>query len=391
MVHGSICETWNPWIDNDIQPADAMHSAIKRRRARLRLPTEQLSFGVTSGMEKKARNRTTLEDVARRAKVSTSAVSRTFTQGASVSKKTRQRVIKAANALGFRPNILARSLMTRRSELIALVSNAIGNPYVMEIIDRFTIELQNRRLRPLIFNLGADYDSSEVISLMSQYQVDGVVIASSTLPYDFAKSVADFGMPTVIAFGGGMANNAVSAAFVDNVEGGSIAALALIQGGYRSIGFLGGPSHATTTQDRLAGFQSRLAIHDVSPVSVAFAEEYSHPAGMETALSMFRAHSELDALFCADDLLAMGTFDAIRYKLKRAIPDVGVIGFNDIQMAGWPNYNLTTIRSHVDQVIAHAIDMLQVQIDHGPRPIEKRIVSCELVARGTLKSMVPAA
>jgi DNA-binding LacI/PurR family transcriptional regulator len=112
---------------------------------------------------------------------------------------------------------------------------------------------------------------------------------------------------------------------------------------------------------------------------------------METALRMFRAHSDLDALFCADDLLAMGTFDAIRYKLKRTIPDVGVIGFNDIQMAGWPNYNLTTIRSHVDQVIAHAIDMLQVQIDHGPRPIEKRIVSCELVARGTLKSMVPVA
>jgi DNA-binding LacI/PurR family transcriptional regulator len=343
------------------------------------------------GMEKKTRTRTTLEDVARRAKVSTSAVSRTFTQGASVSKKTRQRVLKAANELGFRPNILARSLMTRRSELIALVSNAFRNPYVMDIIDKFTIELQNRRLRPLIFNLGTDFDSFEVISLMSQYQVDGVVIASSTLPYEFAKSVADFGMPTVIAFGGGMAHNAVSAAFVDNVEGGRIAARALVKGGYHTIGFLGGPSQATTTQDRLAGFQSQLASDGVSPVCVAFASEYSHPAGMETALSMFSAHPELEALFCADDLLATGAFDAIRYKLKRAIPEVGVIGFNDIQMAGWPNYNLTTIRSHVEQVIGHAIDMLQVQIDHGPRPIEKRIVSCELVVRGTLRPTVPAA
>jgi DNA-binding LacI/PurR family transcriptional regulator len=116
--------------------------------------------------------------------------------------------------------------------------------------------------------------------------------------------------------------------------------------------------------------------------------EYSHPAEMETALSMFRAHPALGALFCGDDFLATGAFDAIRHKLKRAIPEVGIIGFNDIQMAGWPSYNLTTIRSHVDQVIAHAIDMLQVQIEHGPRPIEKRIVSCELVVRGTLRSTV---
>jgi DNA-binding LacI/PurR family transcriptional regulator len=104
---------------------------------------------------------------------------------------------------------------------------------------------------------------------------------------------------------------------------------------------------------------------------------------------MFKAHPKLDALFCADDLLATGAFDAVRHKLKRTIPGVGIIGFNDIQMASWPSYNLTTVRSHVDQVIAHAIDVLQAQIEHGPRPIEKRMVSCELVLRGTLRSKVP--
>jgi DNA-binding LacI/PurR family transcriptional regulator len=339
-------------------------------------------------MEKTTRTRTTLEDVARRAKVSASAVSRTFTEGASVSKKTKQKVLKAANELGFRPNILARSLMTRRSELIALVSNAFRNPYVMQIIDQFTTELQNRRLRPLIFNLGTEFDPAEVISLMAQYQVDGVVIASSTLPNEFAKSVANFGMPTVIAFGGGMLNNSVSAAFVDNIEGGKIAAKAIIDGGYGKIGFLGGPRYATTTQDRLTGFQSMLASEGLSLAKIAFASEYSHAAGMETALGMFNKYPEIDALFCADDLLAAGAFDIIRHKLKRGIPGTGLIGFNDIQMAGWPNYNLTTIRSHVDQVIAYAIDMLQAQIEQGPRPVEKRIVSCELVVRGTLKTSV---
>jgi DNA-binding LacI/PurR family transcriptional regulator len=223
---------------------------------------------------------------------------------------------------------------------------------------------------------------------MAQYQVDGVVIASSTLPYAFAKSVADFGMATVIAFGGGMAHNSVSAAFVDNEEGGRIAARALIAGEYRNIGFLGGPRDATTTMDRLTGFKSVLASSGLSVVHTAFAADYSHAAGMTTALSMFKKRPELDALFCADDLLAAGTFDAISHKLRRKIPEVGIIGFNDIQMAGWPSYNLTTIRSHVDQVIAHSIDMLHAQIEQGPRPVEKRIVSCELVVRDTVRSPV---
>jgi DNA-binding LacI/PurR family transcriptional regulator len=162
----------------------------------------------------------------------------------------------------------------------------------------------------------------------------------------------------------------------------------LLQAGYRNVGFLGGPRDATTTQDRLSGFQTELRDEGRSASHVAFASEYSHEAGMATALAMFKKYPALDALFCGDDLLAAGAYDVIRHTLKRTIPAVGIIGFDDIQMAGWPSYNLTTIRSHVDQVIGHAIDMLQLQINQGPRPIEKRIVSCELVLRGTIRSPV---
>jgi DNA-binding LacI/PurR family transcriptional regulator len=299
------------------------------------------------------------------------------------------RVLKAAEKLGFRPNILARSLMTGRSALIALVSNAFDNPYVMQIIDCFTLELQRRSLRPLVFNLGSTHDWSETVALMSQYQIDGIAIASSTLSPSFVESVAKSGIPTVMAFGRAVGEAAVSAVFADNVEGGRMAAIEFLRRGYEKLGFIGGPRQATTTQDRLAGFREQLAQQDARPAVVAYANEYSHAAGRKTVVDVLREHPEVDALFCADDLLGAGALDGIRFGLRRAVPkDIGVIGFDDIQMASWDAYRLSTLRTQIDQVIVNSIDMLQAQIQHGHRTIEKRIIGCEFVARESLRAAV---
>lgn len=334
--------------------------------------------------EKKGR-RATLVDVAKLAKVSPSAVSRTFTSGASVSKKTRLRVLKASEELGFRPNILARSLMTGRSALIALVSNAFNNPYVMNIIDVFTTELQNRNLRPLVFNLTGDHDWPETIKLMFQYQIDGIVIASSTLDPDFVNQVGKSKIPTVIAFGRSMSEDGIDSVFVDNVEGGRIAAREFLGRGYRTLGFIGAPAFVTTSQDRLVGFRDELASKGATAPVVVHTDEYSHAAGLKASVKLLRDHPGIDGLFCADDLLGIGALDGLRVTLKRDVPETGVIGFNDIQMAGWPSHSLSTLRTHTDQIVISAIDMLQARIQNGPRPKEKRIISCEMVVRDSLR------
>lgn len=336
----------------------------------------------------KDRRRVTLADVAERAKVSTSAVSRTFKPGgAPVAKKTKARVLKAAEELGFRPNILARSLMTGRSAMIALVSNAFENPYVMSILDAFTIELQNRNLRPVVFNLSHDYDRKEVVTLMAQYQIDGVLIASSTIDPAFIENVNKAQIPAVIAFGREVGQAPVSAAFVDNVEGGRMAARELVRRGYRRMGFIGAPETVSTSKDRLAGFREALHSEKLEPVAVAHGGDYSHEAGRKAAKKLLEAHPDIDALFCGDDLLGMGALDAIRFDLDRRVPETGVIGFNDIGMASWPAYDLTTFRTHTEQVVANAIDMLEAQIENGPRPRETRMTACELVVRGSLRAL----
>ena len=130
----------------------------------------------------------TLKDVAERAGVSRSAVSRTFTEGASVSLKTRRKVERAAEELGYHPNALASSLTTGRTKLIGLVSNNFHNPIFLEVFDRFTRGLQDRGLRPLLVNLTDETDPVNSVRLLRQYSVDGVIVASSTLSHSPAPS-----------------------------------------------------------------------------------------------------------------------------------------------------------------------------------------------------------
>ena len=146
-------------------------------------------------------NVVTLREVASRAGVSRSAVSRTFTPGASVSLKTREKVERAALELGYSPNALASSLKTGRTKLIGLVLNNFHNPLFLEVFDQFTRGLQAEGLRPLMVNLTDETDPQNSVQMMRQYSVDGVVVASSTLPLSFARAFRDAGVPssTVLA------------------------------------------------------------------------------------------------------------------------------------------------------------------------------------------------
>ena len=130
----------------------------------------------------------TLKDVAARAGVSTSAVSRTFTDGASVSARMRHKVETAARELGYRPNALASSLTTGRTKLVGLVSDNFRNPIFLEVFDLFTRALQDIGLRPLLVNLSQEKDPQHSVRMLTQYSVDGVVVASSTLPPAFAEA-----------------------------------------------------------------------------------------------------------------------------------------------------------------------------------------------------------
>jgi len=177
----------------------------------------------------------TLKDVAARAGVSHAAASRSFTPGASVSAKTRAKVEQAAAALGYSPNMLARSLTTRKTQLVGLVSNNFQNPVFLQIFDLFTRALQEQGLRPLLVNLSDETDPERCLQMLRQYSVDGVIVASSHLPQGFARAFQQAGIAVVHAFGRAAAVPDVSVAAIDNVAAGRMAAQALIARGYAEM------------------------------------------------------------------------------------------------------------------------------------------------------------
>ena len=326
----------------------------------------------------------TLKDVAKRAGVSRSAVSRTFTNGASVSDSMRHKVEKAATELGYTPNALASSLTTGRTRLIGLVSNNFHNPIFLEVFDLFTRGLQDRGLRPLLVNLSDETDPANSVSMLRQYSVDGVVVASSTLTPEFSQAFKNANIPVVHSFGRHSSSPQVHVVGIDNVECGRMAARELQERGYRRVGFLGGPQSATSTQDRIEGFKSELAQCKNISMCHSYADGYSFEAGRREMKRLLKG-KVAEAYFCGDDVLSIGALSAIQDAGLSVPGDIGIIGLNDMEMAGWENINLTTIRQPVKQIISSSIELIVAMLDDPERYPEARLFPSTVVERGTLK------
>ena len=197
-------------------------------------------------------------DVAEKAGVSRSAVSRVFTPGASVSKGTAEKVRKAAAALGYRPNVLARSLNTGRSRIIGLVVAYLENQFYPEAIERLSKALQAEGYHVLVFMASNDNEATQsVIDELLDYQVDGIIAASVGLSNDLTRRCEGLGIP-ILLFNRHQYDDKLTSITSDNVGGGRQLADFLVAGGHKRIAYIAGWEGASTQMDREAGFQTGL-------------------------------------------------------------------------------------------------------------------------------------
>jgi DNA-binding LacI/PurR family transcriptional regulator len=220
--------------------------------------------------------------------------------------------------------------------------------------------------------------------MLRQYSVDGVIVASSTLPPSFAQAFRDAGMPVVHSFGRYTSSPHVHVVGIDNIACGRMAADALIARGYSRVAFLGGPESATSTQDRERGFLGRLSEHPEITVSVSYASAYSFDAGRAEMARCLAAHPA-QAYFCGDDVLSIGALSAIAEAGLRCPEDIGIIGLNDMKMSAWQNIDLTTIHQPVAEIIGASIDLVVATIEDPARHPETRLFPCRVIERGTLR------
>ncbi|MCE8037613.1 MAG: LacI family DNA-binding transcriptional regulator [Halomonadaceae bacterium] len=330
------------------------------------------------------RKSVTSRDVARLAGVSQSAVSRSFSPNASVSDKTRKKVMEAARELGYRPNTIARSLITRSSRTIAVVTYSLENPFYTFVLERASRFFQKQGYHLLLFFAPSDRGFDSVIEEIIRSQVEGVLMLAITLDTEQAETVADFGIPVVIV------NRTVNYAGIsqvgcDNHRGGFWAGSYLASLGHRRIAYLAGLEDSSTNQQRYAGFLAGLASRGQECHAVEVGN-YRYLDASQATRRLFAAPSVPDALFAANDLMAIAAMETLRHELGLAVPEeVSVIGFDDIPMSTWPSHSLTTLQQPVEQMVVKATELLLEQIAHADTEPEHIMLPVTPMLRGSTR------
>ena len=328
-------------------------------------------------------------DVAVLANVSQSAVSRTFTPGASVSEKTKSKVLLAANKLGYRPNAIARSLSTNQSRIIALVMSYLENQFYPLVIEHLSQELQKQGYHVLLF-IGQtnNFDADSILLDILQYQVDGIVMASATLSPNLAKNCAAAGVPVVLfnRISSISQSNLTSTSSVttDNHTGGKMVAKTLVERGYQKIAFISGLENSSTSIQRENGLREGLAEFNLE-ICLRSVGNYDFNQAKDATRELFESKNRPDAIFVANDHMAIATMDVIREELQLRIPeDIGIIGFDNIPQANWQSYQLTTMSQDVNQMVLSTVGVLLNQIQQAIKP-EHIVIPCEIIERNTLR------
>lgn len=322
-------------------------------------------------------------DVARRAGVSQSAVSRAFSPGGIISAETRAKVEAAAAELGYRPNALARSLITKRTNMVALLTGDIANPHYARIINAFSLGLQKRGLHVLLFSLTEGQSVEAAIEEVLKYRVDGVIMISAALSSEVGEACAKVGVPVVLYNRYARQPN-VSSVRIENRAGGRRMADYLIDRGHRAIGFIAGTAIDPTSNDRELGFTERIAERGARLVGRA-AGDYGFASGGTGLEMLMRGAEPPTAIFAASDLMAFGAMDHARHRLGLRVPeDISIAGFDDLPEAGWPSYDLTTIRQPVETMAVASVDLLIERIESAAARPQTQLVPGELIVRGSV-------
>lgn len=325
-------------------------------------------------------------EVAKRAGVSRSAVSRVFTPGASVSEATARKVRAAAKALGYRPNVLARSLITGRSRIIGLVVAYLENQFYPEAIERLSRQLQARGYHVLVFMASNDSaETRKVIDELLDYQVDGIVAASVGMSNDLTRRCEDAGIPIVL-FNRHQNDVRLSSVTSDNLAGGRRLAEFLLAGGHERIGHIAGWEGASTQIDREAGFRAGLAEAGAA-LAARTVGNFHYDTAQAAAREMFDVDAPPDAVFVTNDHMAFAVMDVLRFELGVRIPDeVSVVGYDDVALAGWPSYNLTTVRQPANRMAAETVDLLMGRLDDPGMPPRRIEIDGPLIIRGSART-----
>ncbi len=334
------------------------------------------------------RKRATSYDVAKMAGVSQSAVSRVFQDGASASKAMHNRVMTAAGKLGYRPNAIARGLITQRSNMVAVIITEQTNLYYPEVLFQLTHRFSERGIRVLLFTLEHERDIDSKLEQMLQYRVDGIVTAA-LLSRKQLETIESASIP-VIFFNRSLPEVLVSSVRCDQEEGERWLVGELYAAGHRSYAIVTGPEDSPVSVERTSGALQKLRELGIDDVTIVHGDFGSESGSDAFAEIMEKLGSAPDAVIVANDIMAIGVVDGARETFNLRVPeDVSIVGFDGVGPARFAAYNLSTVRQPVGRMTEAAVSMLIDRINDPDLSPEKRVFSGERI-RGSSARMSPA-
>jgi LacI family transcriptional regulator len=323
--------------------------------------------------------------VAREVGVSQSTVSRALRGDPRVRPETRRRIAEAAERLGYRPASMAAEL-PGSNRTVGVVVADLTNPFFPSLLTPVYDELRLLGYRVVLFSERTDIPTGQdALTRLIDSSIDGVLITTATLGSRFMETLVERECPVVLLnrYVDGLD---VDRAFADNHEGGRVAGRHLLELGHRRIGVIRGPSNTSTSRDRFAGL---LEVMDEAGVeldpSLVREGPFTHQSGYQHTRELLRLDSPPTAILCGNDVIAFGAIDAAR-SLRVEVPrEVSIVGFDDVPMASWEVFQLSTVRQPLDDMARAAARMLAERIEHDGEigAGREQIFATSLVRRAT--------
>ena len=313
----------------------------------------------------------TSKDVAREANVSQPTVSRALGGDPRISENTRERVAAAARRLGYFPNVAARTLITNRTHTVGVVVGDVGNLFFAEQLNALYGELLRCGYRTVLFQEGADHKETgeDVLPFLFGNVLDGAIFTTGKLTAEAPKHLAEEGLPVVLLnrYIDGMSADCVTS---DNLAGGRLASRHLAGLGHERIGVILGPENTSTSRDRERGFLAGLREFDLEvPEELRRVGLYSMESGHRLCSELLALDRPPTAIFCGNDVIALGALNAAASTRTTVPDDLSVLGFDDLLPSSWETTNLSTVHQPIARMAEAAARMLVERVEgsyNGP-------------------------
>lgn len=326
--------------------------------------------------------RATSHDVARLAGVSQPTVSRALRDDGRISQRTCDRVREAARQLNYVPSRRGRSLSTSRTGQIAVVVADLRNPFYAEAIHHLHTAANTGDAKLVVFAAPSDepVDSAALLD----GSIDGAVLTSEVLGSRLPVRLREAGVPVVQlnqAVDGPIADACVS----DNFTGGERVAQELADLGHRRVGLIAGPTDTSTGRDREAGFRAGLEKHGL-PLDDSLIRRgpFTFETGVRGMTELLATKKPPSAVFCGNDVIGLGALN-VAYTAGISVPaDLTVIGFDNIPMAAWDTFSLSTVTQDLPRMCELALQLLFERIEDPSRDVERILLPASFVRRRSL-------